>query len=176
MTRYQIDIEKIVGSETWTNVYHCEVASIGAAQTLAGQIKDAERVITCDQVTFVGARVRQAGAGHVGVISLYGQLGSRATSGAAMLPLFNCVRIDFVNGTNRPARKYLRGCLILTDIAPGFIYSNTVKTAVTTYADTLLALSGLVDPQGRTLTARSVVQVIAMHQLRRGNRARSVLP
>lgn len=176
MTRFQIDIEKIVGGETWTNVYHCEAASIASAITLAGQIKDAERPVHQTAVTFVGSRVREVGSGHVGVITLFAQAGTRGPGSGQLLPLFNVSRVDFGNGTNRPARKYLRGVLLNTDVVAGFQTLAAVVTLLNTYADTLLALSGLVDPQGRTLSGRTTFTTIAMHQLRRGNRAKSVLP
>lgn len=175
MPVYQIDVEKIIGIETWTNVYHVSVADIATARARATSIKDLERPVHGTNVTFVATRTRQQGVGQVGIIDLVAQLGTRTIAGNTM-PLFNCARVDFANGTRRPARKYLRGGFGGTDLQGSFAHSSGFLTALGVYADGILALGGICDPQGRALTARSVITAIAMHQLRRGNRARSVLP
>ena len=175
MAVFQIDVEKIIGTETWTNVYHVNVADMATARARATSIKDLERPVHGTNVTFVATRTRQVGVGNVGVIDLVAQAGTRTIAGNTM-PLFNCARVDFANGTRRPARKYLRGGFGGTDLQGSFQHSSGYITALNTYADGILALAGICDPQARALTARSVIAIIAMHQLRRGNRTASVLP
>lgn len=174
MALFQIDVEKLIGTETWTNVYHCDVADTAAAIVVAGQIKDLERPVHAVAVTFVGARVRLAGPGHVGTIVLYNQAGTKVITGQ-LLPLFNCARIDFGNLTKRPARKYLRGGVESSGLPAGFVHQAAFLTALTTYADGILAIASIRDSANRPLTSRAVISFIGMHQLRRGNRVTPVL-
>jgi hypothetical protein len=171
MTVFQIDVYKIVGTEVWSNVYHVDVADISTARARAASILAAERAIHSTSVTFQGTRTRQAGVGHVGVIDLSGVAGQRAITGNK-LPLFNCQRVDFENGSKRPGRKYLRGDWGSSDLgAATYAWGATAVTNLGTYADAILAVVGICDPQGRPFTARSVIAAVAMHQLKRGNRS-----
>lgn len=168
---FQVDVYKIVGTEVWSNVYHVDVADISTARTRAAAILAAERAVHSTSVTFQGTRTRQAGVGHVGVIDLAGTLGTRTISGSK-LPLFNCQRVDFENGSKRPGRKYLRGDWGGGDLgATNYSWTSTGVTNLGTYADAILAVAGICDPQGRPFTARSVIALVAMHQLKRGNRS-----
>lgn len=174
MALYQIDIEKINGTETWTNVYHADVADTAAALVVAGQIKDLERPVHAAAVTFVGARVRLAGPGHAGTIGLYNQAGTRSVTGQLM-PLFNCARVDFGNLTKRPARKYLRGNFGGSELQAGFVLPAALLTLLATYADGILAITSIRDAANRQLVSKAVISAVAMHQLRRGNRRSPVL-
>lgn len=174
MALWQVDIEKIVGTESWTNVYHCDVADTAAAIVVAGQLKDLERPIHGAAVTFVGARVRLAGPGHVGTVVLYNQLGTRTITGNLM-PLFCGIRVDFGNLTKRPARKYLRGGFGGSEIQANFLCPAAFVTLTTTYADGVLAIASIRDSANRQLVSRAVLTPVQMHQLRRGNRRSPVI-
>src|SRR6266511_2115396 len=170
MAVFEIDVFKIIGTETWANVYHVDVADISTARTRANSILNLERPVHHISVTFVGTRTRSVGVGAVGVIDLSGLAGTRTISGN-LLPLFNCERVDFENGTRRPGRKYLRGGMGGSEVNSTFGLSAGMITALNTYADGILLITGICNPQGRPLTARAVLTPVAMHQLRRGNRA-----
>jgi hypothetical protein len=174
MALYQVDIEKALGTESWTNVYHVDAASAGAAAAQAALIIAAEIPVHCTIVNFVAHRVRLAGSGHVGSVTTVNTPGTR-TIPTNMLPMFNVVRADFANGAARPARKYLRGGLLTGDVDPGFLLKAATITLFQTYCNSLMSLGTLRDPQGRTLSSGAPRAVIAMHQLRRGNRQRPVI-
>jgi hypothetical protein len=170
MTVFEVSVFKILGTEIWANVYHFDVADISTARTRANSVVNLERPVHSTAVTIQGTRTRQTGVGHVGVIDLSGLLGTTAPTGVP-LPLFNCARVDFENGTRRPGRKYLRTGFGGGDLLAPFSWAAAVITKLNTYADGLLALAGICDPQGRPLVARSVISPVAMHQLKRGNRS-----
>jgi hypothetical protein len=171
---YQIDIEKAIGTETWTNVYHVEAADNAAANTALNSIVAAERPLHAAAVNFVLARGRLSGAGHVGFIVTLNVLGTRAPTGAK-LPLFNVAMIDFANGQARPARKYMRCGFTIADIGADFSWASGFQTAMATYVTAILAIAAMRDPKGRTLSAGAGRIAIAMHQLRRGNRRKPVI-
>lgn len=174
MSLFQIDVEKVVGTETWTNVYHCEAADNAAANTVLNSIVSAERPVHATTATFTVGRLRLAGTGHAGQVVVLNVLGTRTISGSP-LPLFNCAQVDFANGTSRPARKYLRGPWGTSDVAAGFLWSSGTLTALATYVTAIVAIAALRDPKGRTLSAGAAKALIGMHQLRRGNRRTPVI-
>lgn len=174
MALYQIDVEKVLGTETWTNVYHAEAADNAAANTVLNSIVAAERPVHLSTVTFSVGRIRLAGVGHAGQVVVLNVLGTRAVSGIAY-PLFNVALIDFANGTSRPARKYLRGPFQGTDLVAGFNFASGTLTVLTTYVTAILAIAAMRDPKGRTLSAGAPHTLVAMHQLRRGNRRKPVI-
>ena len=174
MALYQIDVEKQIGTETWTNVYYADAADNAAAAAIANQIIAAERPIHFTSVNFTLFRVRLAGTNHVGARTSVGLLGTRS-SATALLPLFNCCRVDIPNGQARPVRKYLRGTLNSGDVAANYQILSTTVTLLTNYCTALAAISGLRDPQNRTLFTGVPSLFIAMHQLRRGNRKKPVI-
>lgn len=174
MAVYQIDVEKVNGSEFWSNTYHVDVADLATAQARRSSIVLAERNFLSSAATIIRSRVRLAGPGHVGVVNAESGVGAMTLS-SAKLPLFNVVRVDFANGTSRPARKYLRIVAGANEVGSDFTWSAGVVSTGTTYASAILAVVGICDPQGRPLTTGGVQSRIAMHQLRRGNRRRPIL-
>jgi hypothetical protein len=175
MTRFQVDVEKFTGTEYWTNVYHVEAATAAAAKTAGDAIVAAERPIHYTWVGFSTMRIRPVGVGQTGVNYALNTVGTRGSTSVA-LPLFNCLRVDFANGTARPCRKYLRGCINIGELNGSFGLGSGTLTPATTYANAIVAVSGICDPQGRTLSGGAPYTLVAMHQLRRGNRRRPILP
>jgi hypothetical protein len=174
MALYQIDIEKAIGTETWTNVYHVDAADNAAANTALNSIVAAERPVHSAAVNFVLARGRLAGAGHVGFVVTLNVLGTRTASGAK-LPLFNVAMVDFANGQARPARKYLRGAWTVNDLTLDYSFASAVQTILANYVTAITAIAAMRDPRNRTLTGGAARTLVAMHQLRRGNRRRPVI-
>jgi hypothetical protein len=171
---YQVDVEKVIGSETWTNVYHVEASDVSAAQTAGNLIVAAERKVHFSSVIFTAMRVRLAGLHHAGTVFTLNLAGTR-TSAGLLMPLFNVARLDFANGTARPARKYLRGGLGVSDVGAGYIITGAGLTAFGVYASDILAIAAMRDPQGRSFTGVVLSPLVGMHQLRRGNRRKSII-
>jgi hypothetical protein len=171
---YQIDIEKAIGTETWTNVYHVDAADNAAANTALNAIVAAERPLHATTVTFVLGRGRLAVPGSTGFVVTLNVLGTRTAAGSK-LPLFNCAMIDFANGQARPARKYIRGGFVGTDIGSDYTWSSAVQTLMANYVTAIIAIAAMRDPKGRTLSAGAGRSLVGMHQLRRGNRRKPVI-
>lgn len=174
MALYQIDIEKLLGTESWTNVYHVDAANDAAANTALNSIVAAERPAHGTTCTFTVGRLRLAGTGHSGQVVTLNVLGTKTVSGVA-LPLFNCALVDFANGTSRPCRKYLRGPWGTGEMLTGFVWSSGTLTILANYVTAILAIAAMRDPKGRTLSAGAPKTPIGMHQLRRGNRRKPVI-
>lgn len=171
---WQLDIEKSVGVETWTNVYHLSTLSLADAISASGQIVGFERAVTMNDVTFTRYRLRDTaaltGPGHTYEIGLQGSVG-----GVPIAPLFVCVRIVMETGLNRPSSKYYRA------MAGGDIYLNRFnwKTELVTGLNAsicanLLGQTGLIDRHGNPFTSIKTQAKIAEHQLRRGSKRKAV--
>jgi hypothetical protein len=171
---YQIDVEKVLGTEFWSNTYHVDVADLATAQARRSSIVLAERNFLNTPITIIRSRVRLAGPGHVGTVNGENGVGVKAWGGAK-LPLFNCMRVDFVNGTARPARKYLRCGFAVSNVGSDFTFDSGTVADGNTYAAAILAIVGICDPQGRPLTGGNAQARVAMHQLRRGNKRKPIL-
>lgn len=175
MARFQVDIEKRLGSEFWTNVWQIEAPDLANAVLTAGAIVSAERVAHSTAVTFTRHRVSSVAQGDgiyaITPIGLQGQ----ANTGD-LLPLFNTLRLDFTAPVGRPSRKYFRGCL-----GEAIISGDAVNTSVFVgFANEVFDLfspdgtqTGVVDPQGEPLNAVVVWPFVQMRQLRRSRRKRT---
>jgi hypothetical protein len=175
MARFQLDIEKRLGSEFWTNVYQLEASDLANAQVISLPVVEAERSFHAQIVNFTRYRVSSV-AMNDGVYTIVpiGLTGERAAS--SVLPLFNTLRMDFTAQSGRPSRKYYRGVLDEFDIN-----GDAVTTA--TFNDGAAALfgtfydgeggGGVVDPQGQLLTAITIWPFVQMRQLRRSRRKRT---
>lgn len=175
MPIFRVTVEKFAPelAEYWTNRYLVTAANIAAAQAFIDPIVAAER--TCLLNTFYVSKARvddmvpNSDNYDTTSINLVGQRGG--TTGA--VPLFVVARVDFdVSGGGRPSRKYLRGVLDKSDVSllqlnPGVI------TALNTYADAIVAVGGVCDPQGQTFIDGVPWPAAAMRQLRRGSKKKT---
>src|SRR5687768_17061270 len=95
--------------------------------------------------------------------------GTRAVGSDHMYPLFNTVRIDFdVAGGGRPSRKFLRAALLEGDVNFVTLQAGII-TAANTFADAIVAIGTIVDPQGNDFIDGVVWPAPQMRQLRRGS-------
>lgn len=180
MPLYNVDIEKVLTGEYWTNRYVVFGADLAAAITSANMIYEAERDITKSVVTFTKYRVsdQDPETDTYQIINL-NTAGTVAPDGN-MLPLFNVVRVDFnTTGGGRPSRKYLRLPLYTTEVgASGALASGILGGVQSEYADVLAALTAYVDVDNQAISSGSVWPFVSMRQLRRGTRRRTepILP
>lgn len=181
MPRFQVDIEKRLGTETWTNIYYVEAATSQDAVAPAGAIVVQEQSFHATGVEFTRLRVRSVAVGDEDYqIVPIAQQGQRALL-SAVLPLFNVLRCDFTAlGGGRPSRKFYRGCIGADDLgADGRLVEGVAAAANTALTALVTNLTGeLVDVDGQALIGATVFRVVGMRQLRRGSRRRlePVLP
>lgn len=100
----------------------------------------------------------------------FNSTGTRTVGSDHMYPLFNTVRIDFdVSGGGRPSRKYLRGALLEGDV--NFVtLASSIITPANTFADAIVAIGTICDPQGNAFVDGVVWPAPQMRQLRRGSK------
>jgi hypothetical protein len=169
---WQIDVQKQLGTEYWTNVYHCAAANQTAAKAVAAEIVILERQMHRQVVTFTSYRVAPYPGPSEGTIIPIGQPG--LLTGTLHLPLFNVLRVDFPAPTGRPSRKYYRLPIGEDDQTDGFINEAT-RLTFQSYVDTFFAepeSDSLIDVDGQPLTSGVVMRAVGMRQLRRGSRRR----
>jgi hypothetical protein len=179
MALWQVDIEKLLEGEYWTNRYIVSALNLADAASLGDDIVELEKNIHRTNVQFTKVRTSDFDPGtdvyRVRAINEFGELA--AVSGD-MLPLWNVCRVDFSTGSGRPSRKYLRLPCYEGDIVDGVFNSGFLATIGTSYAVPLLALTGFVDVDNQVFTEATVNPRMAMRQLRRGSRRRAapILP
>jgi hypothetical protein len=180
MPRYNVDIEKMLEGEYWTNRYVVQNADLAAAVVSANMIYEYERAIHTNIVLFTKYRASDQVPGT----DVY-QVVTLNTMGLATLttdywPLFNVVRCDFnPEGGGRPSRKYLRLPIAEGNITTKGQLSTAWRDALkTAYVDPLVAMVAFVDVDDQALTSGSVYPFVSMRQLRRGSKRKlnPVLP
>ena len=182
MPLFQLDIEKQLGNEFWTNVYYLNAPTgLPEAVTNAQSVITVERNIHKTIVTFTRARVRTAVEGDELYTIIPLGLAGLATLSGDYIPLFNTVNAILAPGAGRPSRKYYRTPVGEGEQVNG-VLASTVVTAINTQLARLLPggdlEAGLNDVDGQQIISSAVVSAVGMHQLRRGSRRRAtpVLP
>lgn len=179
MPLFQVDIEKELGGEYWTNRYVVSAATLLEAATVGDSIVTIERNIHRTNVLFTKMRAADFVPGNdqfvIHTINGYGDLDIVA---GQMLPLFNVLRVDFNTSIGRPSRKYLRLPLYEGDIIDAAFNPGFLTTMDTEYCANMLLLAAFVDVDGQQFLSASAMPKVAMRQLRRGSRRRTqpVLP
>ena len=173
--RWVVDIEKLYQGEYWTNRYIVAAADLIAAQSIGSQIVGIERAIHLSPVLFTRYRVSDGVKDtDVYIVANLNLFGTGNLDNAAMLPLFNVLRVDFnTQGGGRPSRKYLRGVLQENNIAYNDINAPALTNYNTNYATPLAALAGFVDVDGQEIVQGSAYPFVAMRQLRRGSKRKT---
>lgn len=167
---WQVDVQKRLGTEYWTNVYHVNKGSQADAQAWAGYIIILERQFHLTTVEFVSYRVAPypgPSEGTITPVNLFGQ----AAAGDA-LPLFNVLRVDFPVATGRPSRKYYRLPLREGDQANGLLLPASRDGYQQTFDDVIFDpnYTGWCDVDGQPILAARVNTAVGMRQLRRGSK------
>lgn len=175
MAQFQVDIEKRLGSEFWSNVYHVWATDLAGAQFMGNAIVAAERTFHASTVTFTRFRASSIAVGDgIYTITPVGLTGQR-NPGAALLPLFNTLRFDFNAATGRPSRKYYRGVLTENDIEGDAVNTAAFVAGSNEIADLFQTdpmTAGIIDPQQEIFTGLVVWPFVQMRQLRRSRRRR----
>lgn len=169
---FSLDIEKALGSETWTNRYILSNPSFESAILTANAIVLAERDIHAQGITFTRYRVADLDPStDAFVIVPLGVSGNRTIT--TMLPLFNVARVDFPAGLGRPSRKYLRIGIAEADQTNGVFESSVIAEINTNYGQVLGDIDEYVDVDGEPLGTGICQPAVAMRQLRRGSKRRA---
>lgn len=169
MAVFQIDIQKRLGNEFWTNRYFTDAAILAEAHVNAQTVMNQERSFHGDAVEFVSYRTSTIAEGDdvflSSPISLFG-----AVSFGNYLPLFNVVKVQLTTAGTRPYFKLYRGCLFEENTTGSLIDAATVDLV----GD---GISGMIDiitsGLGVLFGGYAVNPRIQMRQLRRGKRKRS---
>lgn len=175
MALFQIDTEKRLGSEFWTNRYIVRAENLAATFSVAAAIVAIERQFHASAVTFTRYRTASTAVGD-GIFSIQpvNQNGQRDPL-TTLLPLFNTLRIDMSATTGRPSRKFYRGVLTEADIN-GDAVTQDFMVDVGELANLFPVDpgdAGIVDPQDQLLTAVTQYPFVQMRQLRRSRRKRA---
>lgn len=169
---WQIDIQKRLGTEFWTNVWHVARSTQAAAQTAASAIVELERGLHTTDVEFTSYRVAPFPGPAEGTIIPIGLTGVQ--NAVNYIPLFNVMRVDFPAPTGRPSRKYWRLPVSEVMIENG-VFTPAMVTAYQSNIDSYFASpgsAGLIDVDGQLLVSGRVIPSVGMRQLRRGSRRR----
>lgn len=169
-----IDSEKLLQGEYWTNRYIVAAPSLAEASAMGNAIVGIERAITHTSVLFTKYRASD-GQPDTDIYQVYNvnDFGARVVSGE-MLALFNVARFDFnVAGGGRPSRKYMRGCLVESDVNFNALAVATITNFNADFATPMAALAGYVDIDGQEISDGQVYPFLAMRQLRRGSKRKA---
>lgn len=173
MAVWKIDIEKQLGTEFWTNVYHVEQSGQLAAASAGQLIANQEQNLHHPAVTVTRMRVSLAGEGNEGTIYPLNLPGEG--NDGQYLPLFNVLRVDFGVASGRPSRKYYRLPVVETVVENGS-FTTAYLSAIQVYLDALLApvnQINLCDVDGQVIVSAAPFRPVGMRQLRRGSRRRT---
>lgn len=170
---YNIDVQKRLGTEYWTNRYHCVALTLEEALQIGLELSAKEAVVTVSEVSFVSVRAStpQPNDG-VYLVEQTNYSGGVVTPTHA-LPLFVVVRVTFTKGPGAPDVKYYKGMANPDALADAFNYKQaTVNALQIDLAAALLATEGLSSQAGLPYTNIKVDQRVGMRQLRRGSKKR----
>jgi hypothetical protein len=179
MALWNVDIEKLLSGEYWTNRYIVDALNLADAATVADQIVELEKNIHRTNVLFTKVRTSdQTPNTDVYRVRSINQFGELTPVAGQMLPLWNVLRVDFSTGSGRPSRKYLRLPIYEGDIDDGQFNTGFLATMGTSYATQMLNIAEFVDVDGEAFTEATVVPFMGMRQLRRGSKRRTqpILP
>lgn len=173
MPLWNVDVEKKLGEEYWTNRYVVEEATIQAAVPLAEQITAWERAVHATGVTFTKWRVSDRVPNTDVFITLaLNQPGLWNPGAVEFLPLFNVVRVDFSTGVGRPSRKYLRCPIPEGQQQDGTLIPSMITFVNNSYATPLATAAWYVDVDGEAIIQGQTWPFVGMRQLRRGSKRR----
>lgn len=175
MPIFQIDIEKRMGSESWTNVYYVNTPTLADAATFGPEIVACERTFHSIFVNFVKLRARDRVIGtDLFFILPMASVGIINAAAPQILPLFNVLRVDLLVGQGRPSRKYYRVAVDAGALVANMSWATSYTIIAAQNISTLINDNEgiLVDTDGQPLLGASVQPVVGMRQLRRGSKRR----
>jgi len=169
---WQVDIQKRLGTEYWTNIYHCGRSNLAAAQAFADTIVVMERQLHMTDVVFVSYRVSPFPGPSEGTVTPLGVFGLQTQ--ADYLPLFNVLRVDFPVTSGRPSRKYYRMPMAEANQVNGAL-TPAALTGFQAIVEPFITdpnASGWCDIDGQLITGIRIAPNVGMRQLRRGSKRR----
>lgn len=167
---WQVDIEKQLGTEYWTNVYHVLAGSQGSAKITGDEIVAAEKSFHNSLIGFTKMRVRPyPSQGAQGTI--FPLTGNGAYASPQYLPLFCTANVIGAVPIGRPCRKYYR-CGIDEALQAGGSLTTQGIDFFTTNLIQLNAIEELCDESGQLIDTWTIYPQVGMRQLRRGSKRR----
>jgi len=171
MALFQLEIEKVLGGESWVNSYWLEGDAISDVVSRANQIVAAERAVHHSSITFSKYNLRTGTVGdEVYITAPLNVLGLADFGGSGMMPLFVVARVDFQAEVGRPSRKYLRGCLSEGDVNFDLLDTGRREEIDDAYSEIVAAIAEFVDVDGDAIIAGTCNPKTGMRQLRRGSK------
>lgn len=169
----QIDIQKRLGAEYWTNVYYVDLPDLDAGVDAAVTIAEVEKSFHSQQVIFDKYRVSVYGPQNDNYIT--GPIGGsgEVTADQPLMPLFCTLNVVFTAGMNRPGRKFYRVAWTRAAVADNFTWRSVERGIALQALATLLGDVPLQDRGGGLYGTLSIDERIGMHQLRRGSKRRT---
>lgn len=175
MPLHQVDIEKEYRGEYWTNRYIIQVADVDAGMIVAQNIVLYERSAHLAVVNFHRVRVSDMVQGtDLYRVEPLNTQGTLAVDASGWLPLWNVVRVDFGVATGRPSRKYLRCPIQESWTVEDSLTPGHIAILRDGYVANMVALPEYVDVDGQPIINGAVIPKVAMRQLRRGSRRRTL--
>lgn len=168
---YQIDTQKQMGGEYWTNRYFVEAGGFAAAIAAAEEIATLESSKSLSTVKFVSARASVPGSENDDYEVITLGFNGGVVSSDPSLPLFCVARMIFSKGPGRPDVKYFKAMVNVGGLQDPFtIKQTTVADLNATLGVGLLGVEGLCSAEGTPYTRAAVDARIGMRQLRRGSK------
>lgn len=169
----QIDIQKRLGAEYWTNVYYVNLPDLEEGLSAAIVIADAERAFHSQAIVFDKVRVSVYGPDVDSYITQpLGGTGN-VTADQPILPLFCTLNVVFTAGLNRPGRKFYRVGWTRAAVDVGFSWRAAERNIAEQAILNMLQTVPLQDRGGGAYGAVVLDERIGMHQLRRGSKRRA---
>lgn len=149
----------------WTNVYYVDTATKDLAAAAGFAISGIQKGVTKEYVEFYRSVAQQPGvAASSPSVQDYSNMGEQVGNVSQMLPLFNTVRVRFVDGVSRPSQKYLRIPLEEGDILNGGLEQGFIDLITNDYCAQLMAFAPLRSDDGADFSSIAIVPRIQMRQ------------
>lgn len=174
---WRIETVKQLGSETWSNDWLTDDATMEDAQDLAALIQTFERNIHMSVVQFTYIRVSSYIPGDRTFRNLQTNVPGLNDT-LDYLPLFNTVRLSLSTSASDPGRKYFRCPIPEIQQANGVLvpsYITFLNTQVLNFLVGPAVLEHLVTPKGNRITSATIFPNVQMRQLHR-RRKKKVTP
>lgn len=170
MALWNVDIQKKLGDERWTNRYILRADTITMADGVAQLIYNYERSVHSPAVEF--ERIRTSDRipdtdvyiiNELHTFGLFNYDGERT-------PLWNVAVVLFETLMGRPSRKYLRIPIHESQMSGDNLGSGLIAALDQNYAQPMWQLPEFVDVDDQRFVGASVQPTVGMRQLRRGSK------
>lgn len=178
MPLFRATVEKFNGTvaEYWVNVYWLQAPNLDAALSAANAIATQELPILLSGQTLTKVRVDDNVKNTDQFLTTVRNAnGTRASGASDALPLFATARVDLSTlQPGRPSRKFIRGCLLESDMGSYGTIVGAVLTLLGTFASNIANVPELVDVDNSDIVSGTVWPYVQQRQLRRGSKKKIV--